>query len=175
TIKFGKTWTRLADESQVEGFALSVIQDPVEPNLLFLGTDAGLYISFNKGVKWHHWNENFPAVQVADMKIQPDAGDLVLATFGRSMWVLDNIRPLRTLAEKGTGILDSAFLAFETADAYIAANTSYQGTRFIAQGEFVGENKSVDQASTYLWIKPEVKKDDSKNEKNKQKAEKNDK
>lgn len=156
TTNFGKTWQQITDESQVTGFVLSVVQDSEEPNLLFLGTDAGLYVSVDKGKTWTHWNKNLPAVQVNDMKIQERFGDLVLGTFGRAFWVMDDIRPFRALAKKGTGILDSAFMVFETPDAWLSSFTSYQGIRFIAQGEFVGDNKNVTQSSTYVWIKPEA-------------------
>jgi photosystem II stability/assembly factor-like uncharacterized protein len=76
TIDFGKTWTRIADDSQIKGFVLSIVQDHKEPNLMFLGTDVGLYVSFDKGKKWNHWNKGFPQVQVNDMKIHPVEDDL---------------------------------------------------------------------------------------------------
>ena len=165
TENYGKTWQRIADVDQIKGFVLSVVQDIKEPDLLFLGTDVGLYISFDKGQHWQHWHESFPSVQISDMKIQPEAGDLVLATFGRSIWVMDDIRPLRTLASKGIGILDSTLIAFESPEAYLSTNTSFQGTRFIAQGEFVGENKSLNQSSTYIWVKAEKNTKNSDDEK----------
>ena len=76
------------------------VMDPKEPNLLFLGTDVGLYVSLNKGVNWKHWTKGFPPVQVTDIKIQLRENDLILDTFGRALWILDDLTPLRTIARK---------------------------------------------------------------------------
>ena len=55
TKNYGKTWDRIVDASDVTSYALSIVEDPEEPNLLFLGTDDGLYISIDKGNKWTKW------------------------------------------------------------------------------------------------------------------------
>lgn len=168
TKDYGKTWERIADSGKIGSFVLSLVQDPENPNLLFLGADDGLYISLDKGKSWTHWNKNIPSVQVNDMKIQKRFGDLAIGTFGRAFWIMDDIRPLRALANKGVGLLDSTFVTFETPDVWLVSNTSYQGIRFSAQGEFTGDNKSESQSKTYVWIKPEKKTED----KNSVKAEK---
>jgi photosystem II stability/assembly factor-like uncharacterized protein len=168
TTDYGKTWRRIADDNKIGSFALSIVQDPVEPNLLFLGTDAGLYVSFDKGNSWKHWNKGFPQVQVTDMKIHPRDHDLVLGTFGRAFWVLDDIRPLRTIAGEGEKVLDADFKVFGAPDAIQVSMRSYDGIRFRAQNEFIGDNKSFDQILAGLWKKPAPKKDnesESKSEK----------
>ena len=99
TNNYGKTWDRIVDGSDVTSYALSIIEDPEEPNLLFLGTDDGLYISIDKGDKWTKWTKGFPTVSVKDLIIHPREHDLIIGTFGRAAWVLDDIRPLRAIAK----------------------------------------------------------------------------
>ena len=98
TEDFGKTWKRLADASQVKGYTLSVIQDPVEPKLVFLGTENGLWVSINEGGSWVQFKNGFPSVSTMDMVIQQRESALVVGTFGRAIWVLDDLKSLREIA-----------------------------------------------------------------------------
>ena len=99
TKNYGKTWERIVDETNAESYVLSIIEDPINSDLMFLGTDDGLYISFNAGKKWKKFDsEIFPTVSVKDLVIQTREHDLVIGTFGRAAWVLDDIRPLRAMA-----------------------------------------------------------------------------
>lgn len=153
TNDFGKTWRRLADSKQINSFCLSVAQDPVVPELLFLGTDQGLYYSINMGNTWTHWPvEGLPAVPIYDMKIHPRDHDLVLATFGRGMWIMDNIQPLRALAKGQIGT-DKEFKVMEPQAAILANYRSYDGSRFSADAEYLGENKAPN-ARIPLWLSP---------------------
>jgi photosystem II stability/assembly factor-like uncharacterized protein len=101
TEDYGERWERL-DGSGVDGFAHAIEEDPREPNLLFLGTEFGLYFSTDRGGSWQRWT-HVPAMPVRDLKIHPREGDLVLGTHGRGLWVLDDIHPLRALARDGPG------------------------------------------------------------------------
>jgi photosystem II stability/assembly factor-like uncharacterized protein len=150
TTDFGKTWTRIADERQIGSFCLSIVQDPVEPDLLFLGTDFGLYVSINHGKNWTKWANDFPSVPVADMKIQARDGDLVIATFGRALWILDDIRPLRAMARSKGDVLNKKFKIFDPADAHQVAMRSTDGERFNAEAIYEGQNKSP-QAMFSIW------------------------
>ena len=94
TSNYGKTWQRIASDLDVGSFALSIVEDPVTDQLLFLGTDDGLYYSLNAGNTWTKWTHNFPTVPVSDLLIHPREHDLVIGTFGRSIWIMDDIRPL---------------------------------------------------------------------------------
>jgi len=173
TTDYGKSWTRIADDSQIKGFVLSIVQDTKEPNLMFLGTDVGLYVSFNKGQNWHHWTKGLPQVQVNDMKIHPVEDDLILGTFGRAFWILDDLNPLREIASKGEQILKEDFDVFATTHAYLISYRSYDGVRFTGQGEFKGENKFFDRIAFNVWNKPTDKsKDDSSVEKSSEKKDK---
>ncbi len=95
TKDFGKTWTRMLDGNNIKGYALCVLQDPVEPNLIFAGTEQGLWISFDNGVSFQQFKNDYPSVSTYDLAIQERESDLVIATFGRALYVLDDIKPLR--------------------------------------------------------------------------------
>jgi photosystem II stability/assembly factor-like uncharacterized protein len=165
TDNYGQSWKRIVDNNKVDHFVCSIVQDDLSPNLLFLGTDGGLYVSFDKGMKWTHWGEGMPNVQIRDMKIHPREGDLVLATFGRAFWVLDDISPLRKMADTGMEVVDRDFASFDTPDAYHVSTRSYEGVRFNAQGDFNGDNRWMGGARISLWVKPDA--DDEKEDKKK--------
>ena len=157
TNDFGETFKRLVDDEDVGSFVCSIVQDPVVPELLFLGADNGLYFSMDKGSSWKKWpRKTFPSVQVRDMKIHPREHDLVLGTFGRAFWVLDDIRPIREIARTQASVLDSTFAMFDAPHGYIASYRSVDGIRFTADAEFIGDNRRGGARFTY-WIKPKDK------------------
>ncbi len=141
TKNYGKTWERIVQKDDVKSYALSIIEDPLEPNLMFLGTDDGLYISFNAGEKWQKYANGFPTVPVKDLVIHPREHDLVIGTFGRAAWVLDDIRPLRAIA-KNKDILDRKIELFEPPIGYQAAYQQPTGSRFGADAIYQGENRA---------------------------------
>jgi hypothetical protein len=100
TDDFGKSWDRVIDEDDVKGYTLSFIQDPVEPNLVFLGTENGLWISIDEGTTWTQFKNGFPSVSTMDLKIQETESALIVGTFGRAIWVLDDLLSLREIAGK---------------------------------------------------------------------------
>jgi len=99
TTNYGKTWTSLnAQENGVVGYAHVIAEDTVDPKLLFLGTEFGLWISCDGGDHWAQYKgSDFPSVAVRDIVVQPRNSDLVLATHGRGIWIIDDISPLRAL------------------------------------------------------------------------------
>lgn len=111
TSDYGKTWSRIAGPEQgLRGYAHVVKEDTVNPNLLFAGTEFGLWISPNAGKTWAEFKGgNFPSVAVRDIVVHPATKDLVLATHGRGIWIIDDITPLRGLTDE---VLqkDAAFL-----------------------------------------------------------------
>ena len=111
TTNFGQTWSPLAGkDSGVRGYAHVIKEDSVSPRLLFLGTEFGLWVSIDGGKQWAQYKgNNFPDVAVRDIVVQPRESDLVLATHGRGIWIVDDITPLRQLTPE---ILakDAAFL-----------------------------------------------------------------
>jgi photosystem II stability/assembly factor-like uncharacterized protein len=164
TKNYGKTWERIVDESDVQSYTLSIVEDIVESNLIFLGTDDGLYVSINAGEKWTKWTEGFPTTSVKDLVIQPREHDLVIGTFGRAAWVLDDIRPLREMA-KNTAVITSNIKLFEPPIGYQAAYQQPTGSRFGGDAMYHGENREGGARFTYLFnksdqAKPEAKEND---------------
>ena len=95
TADYGKTWTRIVKGIADDDFVHAVREDPVRQGLLFAGTEHGIYVSFDDGAEWQSLRLNLPDVQVSDIVIQ--GNDLVIATHGRSFYILDDITPLRQL------------------------------------------------------------------------------
>jgi hypothetical protein len=113
TADFGKTWTRIAGPEQgVRGYVHAIREDPVEKSLLYCGTELGLWISLDGGKKWAEFKGGgFPSVAVREVQIHPRDHDLVLATHGRGIWIVDDISPLRALARSPELLgKDAAFL-----------------------------------------------------------------
>ncbi len=166
TTDFGKKWKRIASPKNLPvgnaasggNFCLSIVQDTEVPNLLFLGTDQGLYVSINYGDDWVLFpGETFPSVPVYDMKIQQRDGDLVIASFGRGIWILDNLSVLRELARSGVAILDQNFKLYPAQAGVLAEFRSFDGSHFPGNATYEAENKGTDVAIP-VWVKPGLKK-----------------
>ncbi|HXL81824.1 MAG TPA: hypothetical protein VN951_13185 [Pyrinomonadaceae bacterium] len=95
TRDLGKTWTKTTNGIPDNTYVHAVREDPVRKGLLFAGTETGVFVSFNDGDNWQPLQMNLPAVPVRDLVIKDN--DLVIATHGRSFWILDDISPLREL------------------------------------------------------------------------------
>lgn len=160
TKDFGKSWTRLADENKVWGFALSIVQDPEVPQLLFLGTEFGLYVSIDYGDTWTKWENNYPTVSTMDLAIQKREKDLVIGTFGRSAYVIDDIEPLREMAKNIQSLLTKPVTVFNPPVAYMANYGRPTGERFGAHTMFEGKNRRQGAMISYFANI------DSQNEKN---------
>ncbi|MBX7050613.1 MAG: hypothetical protein K1X54_01115 [Flavobacteriales bacterium] len=171
TQDFGKTWKNLVSEKSISGHCLSFVQDPVEPKLLFLGTENGLYLSFDYGLSWHKWTSNYPSVATQDLKIHPRENDLIIATFGRALWILDDITPLRKYAREGLGAFQKKITALHTSDAYMSAYMQPKGERFPADMHYSGENKQGGARLMY-YFRVDPKKEIEKVESGKGKKEK---
>lgn len=100
TDDYGQSWTRIVNEKDVKGYALSFIQDPEVPQLQFLGTENGLWMSTDDGANWQAIKNGFPSVSTMDLKIQRRESALIIGTFGRAIWVLDDLKSLRELARE---------------------------------------------------------------------------
>ncbi len=163
TKDYGKTWTRIVDGNDVASYSLSILEDPNNPNLMFLGTDDGLYLSMDAGNKWQKWNKDFPTVSTKDLAIHPREQDLVIGTFGRAAWVLDDIRPLRALAGN-PAVLQKEISLFESPDAYLAAYQQPTGSRFGGDAIYQGENRNGGAMITYYLKEGAKKEKESKSE-----------
>ena len=135
TDDLGKTWTDLKSP-EMEGYCLSVREDLQNPDLLFLGTEFGLYISVNGGNSWSRFKNNLPKVGIRDMVIHPRDHALVMATHGRGVIIIDDITPLRQIT---ADIVDKNVHFFETAPAVIRDPGS-GNSWFSGAGNFTGPN-----------------------------------
>lgn len=156
TNDYGQTWSRMVDDKKVTGYALAVQQDTEEPNLIFVGTEQGLYVSIDNGSSFTQWKSGFPAVSTMDLAIQEREADLVIATFGRSIYVLDNIRPLRQMAKTNNKILDQKISAFQSSTAYLANYRDPAGAGFGGDANFSGENKKKGVTLAYFYNSPKI-------------------
>ena len=145
TSDYGKTWTSLATKD-VQGYALSIEQDPVDPDLLFLGTEFGLWVSLDAGKSWMKWKHGFPTVSVQGLLVHPRDNDLVIATHGRAAYILDDIRPLRSLS---AATMAKALHFFEVPEAQEYTTRQKEGSRFLGDAEFRGENEPYGALLTY--------------------------
>ena len=161
TKNYGKTWERIVDASDVTSYTLSIVEDPKEPNLLFLGTDDGLYISIDKGDKWTKWVEGFPTVSVKDLIIHPREHDLIIGTFGRAAWVLDDIRPIRAIARDKELLKNNIYL-FTPPTAYQAAYQQPTGSRFGGDSLFNGKNRGSGAKFSFYLNRNEIAKENVK-------------
>ena len=163
TKNYGKSWERIVDANDVKSYTLSIIEDLEEPNLMFLGTDDGLYISTNAGEQWTKWTQGFPTVPVKDLVIHPREHDLVIGTFGRAAWVLDDLRPLRAIAKNE--IANKKLELFTPPTAYQAAYQQASGSRFGGDAMYSGDNRgSGAQFKYYVKVEKLQKKEEEKNE-----------
>ncbi len=116
TSDYGKTWTPISSGLTTDYCAHVVREDPNQRGFLVLGNDAGLFFSQDAGEHWQPLKSNFPTVPVYDVKFVKATHDLVVATHGRGLWVLDNIRPIELLTAK---MQDSDFQLVSTAPGTI--------------------------------------------------------
>lgn len=151
TEDLGKTWTSLVTPG-TEGYCHVIREDTVNPDLLFLGTEFGLYVSFNGGAHWVHFKETLPRVGVRDIRVHPVEHDLILGTHGRGIYILDDITPLRHLTEtvfqKNVEILPA-----RPSYAALPAMGSYSGE---GDGNFFGENPGTGATITYYLKKRHI-------------------
>lgn len=153
TTDFGRTWTRMiSTESTVKGYVHVVKEDLVNKDLLFVGTELGLWISLDGGRVWSQYKGgDFPNVAVRDLAIHPRDKDLVIATHGRGIWIIDDIGPLRSMTPE-TLTKDIAFVQAEPAVQKLQASGGWSN----GDAVFVGENSPDDAVITYYQKKRHI-------------------
>ncbi len=150
TSDYGKKWSRVINDSDVPGYILSFAQDAEEPGLQFLGTEYGLYVTIDGGEAWTKWTNGFPTVSTMDLVIHPREQDLVIGTFGRSAFILDDIRPLRAMARDYEALTKSKIYPVDSPEAYLAAYRNAPGYYFTGDAYFEGENRSYGSKINYF-------------------------
>lgn len=143
----GKSFTRLAGPATaaVRGYAHVIKEDRVSPNILYLGTEFGLFISRDAGASWEEFRPgNFPAVAVRDIAQSKKGDDLVLATHGRGMWVIDDVSPLRALKPE-TLAANATLIASDPVEQRIQGNGGWSA----GDAMYLGENPADGAVITY--------------------------
>ncbi len=135
TTDYGKTWTNVTNDLPAKGNINALREDAVNPDLLFVGTEFGLFVTLDGCATWKPFMNNMPSVRVDDILIHPREHDLIVATHGRSLWIMDDIGPLEQLKQAGTKEL----ALFEPRPAVLWKN-DIQAQRHVANREFVGRN-----------------------------------
>lgn len=136
TRDYGETWTSIASDD-LRGYAHSFEEDPVDPNLLFLGTEFGLFVSLDGAATWMPWKNRVPTVSVRSLVIHPREHDLVLGTHGRAAIVIDDISPLRGISSQ---VLATPLRLLAPKPAIQRRSRQVDGSRFAADTEFIGTN-----------------------------------
>lgn len=150
TRDYGRTWKALATDA-IRGYAHVVKQDLVNPELLFVGTEWGLFCSLDGGQQWAQIKAGIPDVAVRDLAIHPREGDLLVATHGRGIFILDDLSPLRKLT-RDVLAADGAFL--ETRPSVLVIPSNEQ--RFEGDADYSGESLSETAFVTYYLKKRHV-------------------
>ena len=150
TTDFGATWESLVTES-VEGYAHVVKEDLENGDLLFLGTEFGLWVSVDGGLSWARFENDLPKVAVHDLAVHPREHDLIVGTHGRGIYILDDITPLRALTPDVLEA-DVALLPTRPAVQTIGGGMSW----FSGNDEFVGRNPPQAAAIVYYMKKRHI-------------------
>ncbi|MFV8363092.1 WD40/YVTN/BNR-like repeat-containing protein [Flavobacterium sp. ZT3P35] len=147
TIDFGKTWKSIITPD-VDGFVRNIQEDFTNENLLYLGTEKGLYITIDGGANWSHFTNKMPSVAVHYMELSTKTNSLVMATHGRGVIILDDITPLRQISQD---VLAKDVHFFDMKPAVIEEQSSFGTTA--TELEFVGNNPSSSAQIIYYLKK----------------------
>ena len=148
TEDYGESWTKIVDgiADSPLSYARSVHEDPMRPGLLYLGTENALYVSFDDGDRWQPLQNNLPASPMYWLVVQERFNDLVVGTYGRGFWIMDDITPLRQLTAE---VVASSAHLFEPRDAYRLQPLTR--ARALPNDLTAGENPP-DGASINYWL-----------------------
>ena len=148
----GKTWVSLAGDLPDNGSVHSIVQDPVDPNLLFVGTEFSFYFSLDAGQTWIKLASGLPDIAVRDIVIQERENDLVIATFGRGFYIIDDFTPLRGLTQHKLDSTEAILFPVKDALMYIQTGDRY------GQGASVFKAKNPEFGATLTYYIKEVPK-----------------
>ncbi len=148
TTDFGRSWTNITGNLPPNGYIQVVREDPKNPNLLYVGTEIGLYASWTGGTSWTRLHgKNFPAVAVHEVLVHPRENDLVLATHGRALWVFDDATPLQQMSAAIAARTVHLF-PLRTATRYNQGDQSWN----FGSKQFRGANAPYGATITY-WLR----------------------
>ncbi len=140
----GAAWTSITGNLPERGSVYCIAEDHVDPNLLFVGTEFGVFVTVDGGAKWTQLKSGIPTVAVRDMEIQKRENDLVLATFGRGFYVLDNYAPLREITEEVLESESAKIFAIKDAEMYLeGSRLGRRGKTFQGESYFTTPNPRI--------------------------------
>ncbi|MBV8068231.1 MAG: hypothetical protein JO113_09680, partial [Candidatus Eremiobacteraeota bacterium] len=158
TDDYGATWRSISSDLPNDVFLRVVREDTNDSNLLYAGSQRGVWVSFDRGAHWQSLRLNMPATAIYDIEIQPQTDDLAVAAHGRGVWILDDLRPLRQIARAQTG----GVTLFAPRDAYrmfqfspvnnfpcCAPTTTGTGGQTLPANVFVGKNPEYPASISY--------------------------
>ncbi|MBL7753745.1 MAG: hypothetical protein JNM44_04650 [Chitinophagaceae bacterium] len=147
SVDLGKTWTRITSQ-EFTGFAHKIKEDPVNPNLMFLGTEMGLFCTVDAGANWFRMKNNIPEYAlVRDIQIHPKTHDLIVGTHGRGIYILDDIRVLRNMSKE---ITEKEVHLFEIPDIVLNNGRFGWGGPEVSGGWYAGNARSIPTIDYYL-------------------------
>ncbi len=152
TTNYGRSWSKITDGIPNGDFTRVVREDPNKSGLLYAGTETGLYISFDAGENWQPFQLNLPATPITDLAVHKRDKDLIVATQGRSFWVLDDLPVLHQITEQ---ITDADHHLFDPEDPYLFGRSGN-----IAPGRAIGQNPTSGAVVYYMLggdVEEEVK------------------
>ena len=146
----GTTWTNITSNLPERGSVYCIAEDHLDPNLLFVGTEFGVFVTNDGGGKWIQLKAGLPTIAVRDIEIQKRENDLVLATFGRGFYVLDDYSPLRSVTEDK--LKNSIAIVFPVKDGEMYLQSTPLGRRgktFQGEAYFTTPNPEIGAVITY--------------------------
>ena len=152
----GKTWVNISNNLPQRGTTYCIVEDYKNPNLLFTGTEFGLFVSFNGGQFWTQLKSGLPTICVPDIAIQKKENDLVIATFGRGFYILDDYSPLQNVKQED---LDKNALVFPVKPGVVfipSTPLGHKGKSFQGESFYTAENPSMGANITY-YLKNDYK------------------
>ncbi len=150
----GRTWTNISGDLPERGDVWCLAEDGVDPNLLFVGTEFGLYFTADGGQKWTRLQNGLPTIQVRDLTIQRRENDLVLATFGRGFYVLDDYTPLRHLSSDNLA-QRAVIFPVRPAPLYVPSSPlGLPGVGFQGAGHYSADNPPYGAVFSYFLKDP---------------------
>ena len=152
----GRTWQSIAGNLPERGSVYALAEDHVDRNLLFAGTEFGLFVTLDGGKTWTRMSNGLPTIQVRDLAIQKESNDLVLATFGRGFYILDDYTPLRGLAGDPMAADAYVFPVAKTPLYIQSTPLGLPGVAFQGQNYFSAPNPPYGAVFTYL-LKDDLK------------------
>ena len=163
----GRTWGSIAGDLPERGTVYSLIEDPVDRDLLFAGTEFGLFVTVDGGKRWIALKSGLPTIQVRDLAFESRENDLVLGTFGRGFYILDDVAPLRSVDEAAFAA-DSILFDIPKAELFIrGSRIGGRGNGFLGETYFTAADAPF--GATFTWY---LKEDWTSLKKQRQKAEK---